>query len=380
MPLDRKMFVNKLDRYMAQLQVSIQDIAAGTGISIDRITSILTCASDPTGDEVLILADYFHCDFKFFISNEKLAPFEQTESLFRRYSHDLTREDRWAIQEFLFLCECQEFLLSELIGRPRDRFIFQKIGSFYKGHGEAAAEALRCHLGYDSNEIPKNVYEVFRTIGIHIFRRLLGRSNISGVFIMHPIAGPCILVNYSEDVFRQRFTACHEAGHALLDEGEDFVVSFAKWDNKDLSEIRANTFASRFLMPPEVLRTVRVAWSETIFLEYATRLMVNAEPLAYALLDLKTINKKQAVAFKKLKIPVNVKNDPELPSSLAPRVRQRKQELLHRGLSDAYVGLCFDAYERGIISASRLAEMLLIVETELFDIAALYGRHLSHGD
>jgi len=381
MSLDRHMFADKLQRYMAQLQVTANDVTQATGISPDRMTAILNCIADPTGDEVLILADFFRCDYRFFISNEKLAPFEQTESLFRKHGSDLTREDRWAIQEFLFLCECQAFLLSQISDVARKPFTFAKTGDFFKAHGQEAAESLRRHLGYGAAEIPANVYEAFRSIGIHVFRRKLGRSTISGLFIRHPTAGPCVLVNYSEDVFRQRFTACHEAGHAILDDGEDFVVSYTKGPAGDhLSEIRANTFASRFLLPPTVLQQQSITWTEATFLDTAARLMVNAEPLAYALRDLHLIGNPQVDTFKRLKVPAGEKKDPELPDSLSQRSRERKQELLQRGLSDAYVGLCFDSYERGTISASRLAEMLLIAEVELADLATLYRRAMSHGD
>src|SRR5580658_922408 len=122
MALDRQVFSDKLRRYLTQLQVSIDDLAAGTGISAERITRMLSRSVEPSGDEVLILADFFKCDFKFFISNDKLAPFEQTESLFRKHGADLTLGDRWAIQEFLYLCECQEFLLNELFAGTRRPF------------------------------------------------------------------------------------------------------------------------------------------------------------------------------------------------------------------------------------------------------------------
>jgi hypothetical protein len=44
------------------------------------------------------------------------------------------------------------------------------------------------------------------------------------------------------------------------------------------------------------------------------------------------------------------------------------------------VALCFDAYARGIVTAARVAEMLLVAEAELSGLASLYGRALSHGD
>ena len=52
-----------------------------------------------------------------------LAPFEQTETLFRMYGDELSSEDRWAIQEFLFLCECEDYLLSQ--GMPGQPALFR---------------------------------------------------------------------------------------------------------------------------------------------------------------------------------------------------------------------------------------------------------------
>jgi hypothetical protein len=51
--------------------------------------------------------------------------------------------------------------------------------------------------------------------------------------------------------------------------------------------------------------------------------------------------------------------------------------MLERGLSQAYVELCLEAYDAGIISRGRLAEALLIGEDELRDVVALYGRRLA---
>ncbi len=70
------------------------------------------------------------------------------------------------------------------------------------------------------------------------------------------------------------------------------------------------------------------------------------------------------------------KRDPELPESLNQTQRTRKAHLLELGLSDFYVGLCFDALGAGLISAGRLSEALLCHERELIDLASIYGRSL----
>ncbi len=383
MAIDLTMFADKLQRYCRQFDVSLQDLSEGTGISIERLTALGNKQIEPTGDEILILADYFKCDYKFFISNERLAPFEQTENLFRKLGDVLTVRDKWAIQEFLFLCECQEFLLSQRPdGSSRRPFQFSKVGKYFKRHGQDAAAYLRRHLDYADNVVPIDIYHDFRQIGIHVFRRQLGQSSISGLFVRHPVAGPCVLVNYSEDVYRQRFTAAHEAAHSILDGGEDFVISFSKWDQGDLSEVRANTFASHYLMPPTILRSIPSSadWDKEKLLDWAKRLKVNPEVLVYALKEAGLLSDPRAEVLKQVRIPPREKDDPELPASLPSRSRERKQELIKRGLSNYYVGLCFDAYDLEAITAGRLAEMLLCSDSELMGICDLYGRRLTHVD
>lgn len=335
MTFDVAMFSDKLRRYASQLEVGLEEVANATGLPRERVEVLMAGRCEPSGDEVLILADYFKCDFKFFISNERLAPFEQTESLFRKHGDILSKEDRWAIQEFLFLCECQKFLLDNTDG-PSEKapFTFSKSGKYYKEHGHDAASALRRHLGYDQHAVPRDVFCDFRRIGIHVFRRRLAQSLISGLFVRHPVAGPCALVNYSEDIYRQRFSAAHEAAHALLDDGDDFSVSFSRWDSKDLSEVRANAFASHFLMPPEFLTRIPVQgrWSEEQFLHWSQELRVNPEPFAYALKDAGLIEDQQVERFRGLKIPRHEKIDPEIPQNLTARNRERRKHLLEKGL------------------------------------------------
>ncbi len=383
MALNLELVGDKIRRYREQLEFSLQELATATGIPVQRLEQCEAGKQEPTGDEILILADFFRCDYKFFISNERLAPFEQTDQLYRRYGKEFSKSDRRNVQDFLFLCECEEFLLRELERtQNRQPFSFRKTGDFYKAHGEQAAAQLRRHLGYGLNEVGMNIYDDIRRIGVHVFRRKLGNSNISGLFIRHPTAGKCVLVNYSEDVYRQRFTAAHESAHTILDDEEDVVVSFTRWEKGDLVEIRANTFASRFLMPPEFLRQIPepTAWDPGKVIQCAKQLKVSTEALTYALRDARLIDEQTAQMLKSVRVPSEAKDDPEIPVDLPERSRERKHQLLAMGLSDFYVDLCFEAYARARISRGRLAECLLLDNTELQEIAALYGRSLVYGD
>ncbi|MBE9057574.1 XRE family transcriptional regulator [Sphaerospermopsis sp. LEGE 08334] len=298
MTFDLALFSSKLKKYRAQFENSLDEISGSTGITVQSLNDLENGNRKPTGDEVLILADYYKCDYQFFISNEKLAPFEQTDTLFRRHGDQFSKKDRWSVQEFLFLCECEEFLLSLIPRKDYKPFSFIKEGNYFKGHGEQAAKKLREHLGYSVNQINSNIYDDFRRLGFHIFRRELGNSNISGLYIRHPVAGKCVLVNYSEDVYRQRFTAAHESAHAILDEEKDFVLSLES-DKKERVEVRANTFASRYLMPPEFLSNIPDCrnWNPNKAIEWANKLKVSTQALAYALKNSIVFAKKTNQAF-----------------------------------------------------------------------------------
>ncbi len=72
MPFNRAAFADKLRRFKEHLAINDGEIAAGTGISESRLSILLAGTADPTGDEVLILADFFDCDYKFFNTTVRL--------------------------------------------------------------------------------------------------------------------------------------------------------------------------------------------------------------------------------------------------------------------------------------------------------------------
>ncbi len=375
MSFDLAKFGSKLHDYREQRQLTPAELADATGITIDRCKGFEAGELLPTGDEVLIIADFFQCDYRFFVSNEKLAAFQQTETLYRNFGNEFTKNDRRSIQEFIFLCECEAFLLSEL-SRKVEPFSFTPKGNFYKSHGEEAAKALRRHFSYRPNEVPSDVYGDFRRLGFHVFRRRLENSKISGLTIQHPTAGTCILVNYSEDIYRQRFTAAHEGGHGIIDRGDDVIVTF-KGQEKELIEIRANTFASRYILPPEVIKQIPVGiWTRAEIVKWASQFKVSTHALAIALKESGIIDDRAVKDLRQARVPPHEKTDPEL-ANLPERALARKASLLERGLSNFYVDLCLEAWSRGIASGGRAAEMLLVDDSELEEIGGLFGVRVS---
>ena len=356
---------------MEHLSVDINEVVTNTGIPKPRLSKLLSVAADPTGDEVLILADYFDCDYKFFMSNERLAAFEETDSLYRKHGELFSKSDRRSIQQFLYLCECESWLWGTNNHRS-DSFRPVIAGSNFKQQGRAAAKDLRDHFGYRDDQVPSDLFRDLRRLGIHVFRRKLENSTISGVMIRHPEAGGCILVNYDEDVYRQRFTAAHELAHALMEDSE-FNVSLSR-DGSNLVEVRANTFASHYLIPPAFAKTVlsRVSrWDESNMIDWAKRLRVSTQVLGISLKEYRLLSNDVFNNLRGVRVPRDQKVDPEIATETG-RTRERKLTLLEHGLSMHYVNECLEALNKEQISHARAAEMLMIREHELGEIKALF--------
>lgn len=216
MAFDLKFFGVKPERCRIQLQLDLREVSTKTGIEENRLAELEKGELEPTGDEVLIFADLYKQNYNYFISNQQKTASEQVDILYRKYGNDFSKEDRWAIREFIFLYEAEEFIFKNFDLRII-QFDFIPKGTFFKSHGVEAAEKLRINLGLKDDKVIFDPYSTFRQLGIHIFRRKLSNSNISGLFINHPTAGKCVLINYEEDIYRQNFTLAHEIGHTIFD-------------------------------------------------------------------------------------------------------------------------------------------------------------------
>lgn len=379
MALDLKVLVQRLKRARELQLLEINAVSQATGITYERLVQIESAECKPSGDEVLILANFYRYNFRDFLDDSRPEPFEQTEILYRRHGDDFQPEDRQAIQEFLYLCEIESSLEADLQVQ-KQKFVFIPQGTHYKTHGVQAASKLREFLGYAPNVIPRDVFADFRGIGFHIFRRRLVNPNISGLYIDHPVAGHCLLVNYEEDIYRQRFSVSHEAAHAIFDSSKSVIVTYqGSYSESEKKEFRANRFASCYLMPPERLPQVP-QWTTEQAKKWSQNLRVSTTALSFALSEAGLVTKEVAKIIRSTKVPIVEKIDPEAPITLTEKQRYRRLALLERGLSDYYVSLCFEAYQKRIISAGRLGEALLADHSETREISILFGRSIQYGD
>ncbi|WP_235989399.1 helix-turn-helix domain-containing protein [Streptomyces ureilyticus] len=118
-----------------------------------------------------------------------------------------------------------------------------------------------------------------------------------------------ILVGPTETWTRQRFTLAHELGHILARDAQDLVVEshVAPGRQKDLTEVRANVFASNLLMPePEIRHRFRQVTdrhsklTDEAFAKLVVAFKVSPSALAARLSQLRLIDAQSAPHFRGL--------------------------------------------------------------------------------
>lgn len=77
MTISHQAIAKKLRQARELLLFEIASVSEETGISSARIDLIETGESVPSGDEVLILSNFYRHDFRDFLDESRPAPFEQ---------------------------------------------------------------------------------------------------------------------------------------------------------------------------------------------------------------------------------------------------------------------------------------------------------------
>ena len=121
MPIDLMELGAKCRRVREEiLDMTLMQASELTGIEQARLASIECGAVEPSGDEVLIIADVYGERVEFFITNERSASIEKSSDLYRMYGSTFSSSDRRNIQEFLTLCRMEHEIEALLGSRPRE--------------------------------------------------------------------------------------------------------------------------------------------------------------------------------------------------------------------------------------------------------------------
>ena len=88
-----------------------EEVSGLAGIDVSRIDALESGTVEPSGDEILILADIYKEDFRYFISNQNLSSAETVDELYR-LNGSITNTDKRAIQSFIFHSANEDILVS----------------------------------------------------------------------------------------------------------------------------------------------------------------------------------------------------------------------------------------------------------------------------
>ena len=373
MAFDYAVLGRKLKDARESLLIDPQDSALRLQISLQEYLDIESGRNRIAGDQLVLLSALYRRDFRYFVTGDYPSAESQIQEMFRRNAA-LSQSDRVAIQEFVRLCEYEDFLEREIFQRQSATIPNYRQYSFghryFKRQGEEAASLERERLTLGQQPI-ENIFNLIRAQGIHIFKRQLEDKNISGLYINHPVAGHCILINYLDDLYRQNFSAAHEYCHALFDSSQGQEVTYLKSSNSnDKSELewRANSFAGNFLVPKQRLELDYSpannydAWVSLVR-QIAERFRVSSQVVTIRLSELKWIEgslQEQLFHDRRLVIKHDEKFDPETPPSLSSGIRDRSTQIIRQGLSWHFINLGTEAYRSGEITYHKLLDMLLL--------------------
>lgn len=372
MSFDYAVLGRKLKDARESLSMTPQDAASRLQISLQEYLAIESGSyRQITGDQLVLLAALYRRDFRYFVTGDYPSAESQVQEMFRRNAA-ISQSDRIAIQEFVRLCEYEDFLEREIFHKELPLIPNYGNRPFnhrnFKRQGEEAANLERKRLNLDESPV-ENIFEVIRSQGIHIFKRQLEDRNISGLYIKHPVAGHCILINYVEDLYRQNFSVAHEYCHALFDSSQGQDVTYLKsGQNKNEFEWRANSFAGNFLVPKQKIESDYLP-TETyedwisVILKIAKRFRVSSKVVIIRLYELQWLDKvlqDDLFKDKRLVIKYNEKFDPEIPPTLSRGIQYKLTQIIRQGLSWNFIELCTEAYRNGEITYQKLLDMLLL--------------------
>ena len=78
MPVDPRTVARKLKQARELQSLSVSEVSEATSIAAERIALVESGESAASGDEVLILANFYRHDFRDFLDDNRPGPFEQT--------------------------------------------------------------------------------------------------------------------------------------------------------------------------------------------------------------------------------------------------------------------------------------------------------------
>jgi len=223
---------------------------------------------------------------------------------------------------------------------------------------EEIAEGERSALGLNGQPI-KDICDLLDSKrGIKIFHLPENPDKFSGAFANDEACGACFLINLNHPTRRRTFTIAHEYAHCIAHRDKLAHIDYSEpFEDNSQNERFADAFAAAFLMPRgtvvEVLNQLKSDRKDPIALliiQLAIYFGVSFEAAGWRLVSLRRLNKEKWHNILEQRIP----STPiarflgyDIQGDYTPEMLPRR-----------YKYLCYQSYNKRLISFERLAELL----------------------
>jgi len=237
-----------------------EDVAGRLGSSRSTVAQMELGNRAVTGLELDKLAYLYGRDVREFLA-EEFREEDALVALFRRHPEVSEQEDFLEALRQCVVLGRELTNLEQLLGIDRD---LATIATYplpaprtkwdAVQQGERIAGGERRRLGLGTVPLP-SVAELLESQGIRTAQIGLP-EDVSGLTLIEPGIGFFVVANNrvpSHSYVRRRFSYAHEYCHVLVDREQKGTISRAS-DRDSLLEVRANAFATSFLMPAEGVR------------------------------------------------------------------------------------------------------------------------------
>jgi Zn-dependent peptidase ImmA (M78 family)/DNA-binding XRE family transcriptional regulator len=344
-----------------ELQGFTQDeVAKAIGVTKEFISMVEAGKRLPSLKIMAKLAAYFGRDISYFLTSKE----EPFVTIFR--SEELGKFERRELSKIIKLADDYSFLeeitgeippLAPTYPEPSSKEL-KNLRLLYR-YAEKLAEDERNRLRLGLEPI-KDIFSLVESQGLHVIRKEMGEIKLDGIFLFSEERGAFAIINASKTLGRQVFTTAHEYCHYLKDRDKGYQIDKSVFEGpteEKMSPIEriANAFASSFLMPREAICEAcnefdHIGPEEVIYLK--RYFGVSYQAMVYRLKNLNCIKESQKEELLLVK--------PWTLEKLIFGDSEEEKEERPFPIPERYLKLALDAYSRGKISLSKLAELIKI--------------------
>jgi len=363
--MDRLIIIGeRLKRARESLGLTQEAVAAKLEIGRPRYSDIENGKRDVPLKDLYRFAEFYGRPIDYFIK-ETLLTDSGFKVLFRKTEGD--EEVARVVTEFENLCEkmCELENISGVTVRPpvNQDYQFERNREWYWGKHYADIERKQLDLGQAPLRNLSQILEEKRGLKI-FYLPVPPERGVYGMFTYDQKMGGCVLINSNPNFGNQLFSLAHEYAHFVFHKEKLGIIS-TEQERNSTDEKVANSFASNFLIPEDILRdlfNMRIKKASDVKAEDVVYLAdyfgVSFAAMVYRLNNLKLITHKIKDELINYTWVTSVRESMGIPEPERSRTK----------FPTLYLHLAIKAFQQGKLTTAKLADFLEIPLYQAMDL------------